>query len=68
METMDKSGLQIFKNNKGSLGARFVGPSKNRVKYIASKLRKDGVYYSIYNTTSQCLQTEWKRRMAIQQS
>jgi hypothetical protein len=37
-------GLQIFKNKQGNLGARFVGPEENRVKYICSKSHAGGVY------------------------
>ena len=38
------SGLQIFKNEKNELDARFIGPHAGRVKYIATKSHAGGVY------------------------
>ena len=38
------SGLQIFKDRAGDLDARFVGPKKDRVKYIGSKPKPGDIY------------------------
>ena len=38
------SGLQVFKDEAGQLDAKFVGPKKDRVKYIATKSRSGDVY------------------------
>ena len=50
------SGLQIVKTPNGELDARFVGPKKNRVKYIASKHKSGDVYkapdISVFKTNS----------------
>ena len=38
------SGLQVYKDKTGKLGAKFVGPEESRVKYIATKPRAGDVY------------------------